>query len=245
MNKVKKIGVLSLLGMLIVGCSCSKVDESTYQAAVNVYEETDGIYFSRVETISVDGEDTYTRKKISAKYLFNSNNMVTNMEYIRSVYTVSSSGANISDSTTKYYYSAERRTLYTHLSSVNRYKKTDVTYDEVFNINVSQGDEMLMIKGNFAPMFQLNEIEDFNIEDDNGKAIVTFAAICPSYEKCASNSDVLTYNYIIGTDGNIESLSYEIVNCDTTHTISYTFYSYGSNNVNIEFPADLESYIEK
>ena len=245
MNKVKKLGILSMLSMIIVGCSCSKVDEKTYESAVNVYETTDGIYFTRLETIIVDGKDTQTRKKIEAKYLFDINKNVMSMDYSRSIYERSSVGSDISSSTTKYYYDGFARTLYTQLNSVNRYKQSGITYDEAFNINVSQYDELLMIKGYFAPVFKLNEVSEFEIKEDDGIANVSFYAVCPSYEKCNSNSEILKYKYVIGRDGTIESISYDIVNGDTTYSIRYTLHAYGSNNVKIKFPEDLESYIEK
>ena len=244
MNKAKKLGVLALLSMLIVGCSCSKVDEKTYEAAVNTYETTDGIYFTRIETIIVEGQDTQTRKKIDAKYLFNSNKDVMGMEYTRAIYQRSSAGSDISSSTTKYYYNGDTRTLYTQLNSVNRYKKTDVSYDDVFNINVSQYDELLMIKGYFAPVFKLNEVSEFDISEEEGKANVSFYAVCPSYEKCNNNSEIIEYKYVISTDGTIESIAYDIVNGETTYSIRYNLYAYGSNNVKIKFPTDLENYIE-
>jgi hypothetical protein len=77
------------------------------------------------------------------------------------------------------------------------------------------------------------------------KAEVKFYAVCPSYEKCAGSSEIIEYNYVIGNNGTIESIAYDIVNDDTTYSIRYTFYGYGSNNVKIELPSDLESYIEK
>lgn len=245
MNKAKKIGVLSLLAMMLVGCSCSKVDETTYEKAVNVYDTTDGINFSRVETITVADEDIYTRKKITAGYLFDSNKNVKEMEYIITTYKMSTAGSSISNNVVKYYYSLDKQTLYTQESSVERYKETNVTYNEKFNINVSEGDQMLMIVGNFAPIFKLNEVSEFTITKNNGKAEVSFLAVCPNYESCSSNSELIKYNYVIGESGTIESLTYDIVIGDTTHNIKYTFHSYGSNNVVISFPNDLESYIEK
>ena len=247
MNKMKKIGVLTLLGMILGGCSCSKVNEDTYESAASVFSSTDGIAFSRIETIQTANEDIKTRKKVDAKYVFDSNKNVISMQYERTTSKLSeASNTNIgSDVVTKYYYNGERKTLYTYSDSVNKYKQKDVNYNDVFNINISEGDELLMIVGSFAPIFKLNEVEGFTIEKEDDKAVVNFHAVCPSYENCTSGSEVIEYEYVIGSDGNIESLSYVITNGSTTNTINYVFHAYGSNNVNIEFPSDLESYIEK
>lgn len=245
MKKIKKFGILSLVALIVSACSCSKVDEKTYENAVSIYQETDAIYFSRLENIEVAGNDTQIKKRVDAKYLFNSNKEVVLMDYSRTEHQTTNLGTNIGSSTMKYYYSGELKTLYTSLDGVSRYKYTGVKYNDVFNVNVSQYDELLMIVGSFAPVFKLNEVAEFSITEADDKAEVSFYAVCPSYEKCNSSSEIIEYNYVIASDGTIESIAYDIVNMDTTYSIRYTFYSYGSNNVKIQLPADLETYIEK
>ena len=104
---------------------------------------------------------------------------------------------------------------------------------------------MLLIVGNLAPIFNLNEVSEFRIDENDGGAIAQFKTTCPSYEHCLNNSQMIDYVVEIDTNGNIASISYDIVNTDVTYSIKYTFFGYGSNNVNIDFPTNLESYVEK
>lgn len=250
MKKIKKFTLLLASFMLAIGCSCSKVNEETYTNAVNTFKSTDALSFSRIEMITNINEDNYTRKRVDAIYTFNSNKEVVNMEYSLVYSEGSNGGASNTSQTKKYYYNNERRTLYTYSkigeSQLDTYKETNVTYNAKFNINACENADCLkMITGNFAPMFNLNEVSEFSIEDKDGTGVVRFKAVCPSYESCASSSQVLDYNLTINKDGNIETLAYDINHGNTTYSIRYTFHGYGSNNVSVEFPADLESYIEK
>jgi len=68
---------------------------------------------------------------------------------------------------------------------------------------------------------------------------------CPNYEHCESSSQMIDYVVELDPNGNIASISYDIVNKDINYSIKYTFFGYGSNNVKVDFPANLESYIEK
>lgn len=250
MKKGKILGFLAIVASLTCGCSCSKIDDTTYENAVNVYKNTDAISFSRIEIIQNEGETSYTRKKTDARYLFNANKQVTGMEHSLTYSDASPNGGSAITKTIKNYYSGERATLYTYSkigeSQLERSKESNVSYDSKFNVNVCDSLDCLnMIVGNFAPIFNLNEVSEFVINDVNGKGEVSFKAVCPSFESCSNSSQIINYNLTIGTDGNIETLSYDIVNGVTTYSIKYTFYGYGSNNVTIEFPSDLESYIEK
>lgn len=248
MKKSRIVSILSLFVVLISGCSCNKVSEETYANAVNIYETTDAIEFTRIETITTEGVDTYTRVKIEAKYTFDINKKVMEMEYTRNEADISSAGNNISDKTTQYYYDGIANVLYTHLPNISggeKIKETNITYEEKFNVNVSQGYELLMIKGYFAPIFKLNEAADFVIEDQDGGAVVRLMAVCPNFENCKDSSEVLIYKYTIGKDGTIQSLSYEIENDNVVRKVNYKFHNYGSNNVKIVTPNDLEGYKEK
>lgn len=250
MKKIKLVGLTMMVGALLTGCSCSKVDENTYINAISSYKSTDAIAFSRIEVIEKEGENTHTRKKIDARYAFDTNREVASMEYSRSDTVTSSGGASTTSGIVKYYYNDATSTIYQYsrlgTQQEDRRKVTNKSYNAKFNVNSCQDlDCSRMIVGNFAPIFELDEVSGFSIEDVDGKGEVTFTAVCPSYESCASSSQFIDYSLTIGEDGNIQSMSYVIVNGDTTHTISYTFYAYGTNNVKITFPSDLESYIEK
>lgn len=250
MKKFKMLALVMAIGALVCGCGCSKVDENTYTNAVNTYKNTDAISFTRLEMISKQGETTYTRKKTDAKYTMNASKTVVDMEYSHTVSTASNSGGSTTNEVTKYYYVNETSTLYTYTKTGTKneqqYKESNIGYNDRFNINSCTDAECLrMIVGSFAPVFDLNEITNFAIVGEDGNAKVSFSAVCPSYENCESNSQLLDYNLTISSDGNIESMEYEIVNGDTTYTVKYTFYAYGSNNVKINFPSNLSSYIEK
>lgn len=252
MKKGKILWSFALVSTLVCGCSCSKVNEQTYENAVNTLKNTDAISFSRIEEIHVEGQSTYTKKRVDANYILDANKEVINMERLLNIYDVSTSeGSTTTKETYKYYYSRERQSLYTYSKigeiQIERYKEKNTTYNKKFNINTCDNlDCMQMIVGNFVPAYKLNELENFNIEDNDGKGIATFTATCPSFESCASNSQVINYTVNIDLNGNIESLSYSIENGNTTHSIKYVFYGYGANNVSVVFPADLESsYLEK
>lgn len=250
MKKIKILGLILAVGALVCGCSCSKADEDTYANAVSTYKSTDAISFSRLETIAKEGEATYTRKLIDAKYAFDSNKKVSKMEYSNTVSIASNNGGTHTQEVTKYYYDNEKTTMYTYYKEGNQtedsYKESDMLYEDKFNINTCMTSDCLrMIVGSFAPIFELNEVSNFSIEGEKEIARVSFSAICPSYENCASNSQLLNYEMTIGSDGNIETLEYEIVNGVNTHVIKYTFYDYGSNNVKVVLPNYLESYNEK
>jgi len=251
MKKFKLLGVLLFVATFICGCSCAKVDETTYENAVNAYKNTDGISFSRVETIVSNNEpNMYSRKKVDATFVFDSNREVSSMQYsfVKSEGSIAN-GVNISE-TKEYYYSQERETLYTYQQmseiQLQRYKESGVTYNSKFNVNSCEDrDCMLLIVGNFAPIFNLNEVSEFRIEENDGGAIASFKTTCPNYEHCESSSQMIDYVVELDPNGNIASISYDIVNKDINYSIKYTFFGYGSNNVKVDFPANLESYIEK
>jgi hypothetical protein len=250
MKKIKLMGLTLVAGALLTGCSCSKVDENTYVNAVSAYNSSDAISFSRIEIITKEGEDSYTRKKIDAKYVFSSNKEVSKMQYSRIDTVNSNGGASSTSEIAETYYNSETNTIYNYFregtQQVYRYKESNKAYNAKYNVNACNDlDCYRMIVGNFAPIFALDEVMNFVIKDNDGKGEATFKAVCPSFENCASSSQLIEYNLTIGENGNIESLSYEIVNGDSTHTINYTFYSYGSNNVEVDIPKDLSSYKEK
>lgn len=247
--KNKLLGFISLMALFVCGCSCSKINENTYSNAVNIFKNTDAISFSRIEIVQKEGESVYTRKRSDASYIFDIDGHVSKMSFEATYSQGGSGGASGSSQTLKYYYSDERRTFYTYSkqgeSQLERYKESNVSYDDKININVCQDNAcQLMIVGNFAPIYALNEVSDFNIEDENGIGKATFKAICPSFESCESASQVIDYTLTINNNGNIDSLNYEIVNGDTKYTITYSFNKYGSD-VKVTFPSDLESYNEK
>ena len=66
---MKKKGLISfVIAMLICGCSCSKVNETTYNNAVSDFNSTDAISFTRIEK-TVDNNDTsiYTKVTINVE----------------------------------------------------------------------------------------------------------------------------------------------------------------------------------
>lgn len=250
MKKIKKFALLLASFALVSGCGCAKVDETTYTNAVNVFKSTDAISFSRIEVITTSDSEDYTKKRTDATYTFDSNKNVVDMAYSLTFYDGDSSGNSATSAVKKYYYSNESQTLYTYYkigeSQLDKYKKRNVTYDALFNVNICNDlDCYKMINGNFAPIFNLNAVSEFSIEDNNGEGIVRFKAICPSYESCDGNSQILDYNLTINKSGNIETLSYDIHKENTKYSITYTFHGYGSNNVEVIFPSDLGSYKEK
>ena len=250
MKKWRLLSGIIALTSFIGGCSCSKVDDSTYISAVETYKNTDAIGFTRVEIIKVEGQTTYVRKKVEANYIFDSNKDVERMSYSLLVTENNSGGGSDVSLSSTYHYSKDSETLYNHYkigkSQEERYKYTNTTYSDNFNANKCNDSNCnLMILTNLAPIYSFDEISEFRIEEKDGGAIAHYKGICPGYENCASNSQMLDYTMRINKDGNIESLSYEIVNGSTTNTITYGFSGYGSNEVVVILPAQLDSYIEK
>lgn len=250
MKKINILGIILAISAFVGGCSCSKVSEKTYSNAVNVYKSSDAISFSRLETISKNGENTYTRKLTDAKYIFDASKNVAKMEYSHTVSIASTNGSSHTEEITKHYYDGEKNTVYTYYKSGSQteesYKESNKSYSDKFNINTCVNYECLrMIVGSFAPVYELNEVDNFIIDGNKDSATINFSAICPSYEHCTSNSQLIDYTMTISSDGNIDTLEYEIINGEYTYLVKYTFYAYGSNNVKVLLPSYLENYKEK
>ena len=207
MKKTKFLSLICVLAFIVGGCSCKKIDEETYENAVSIYKSSDALSFSRLEIISKKGETTYSRKKIDAKYIFDSKRNVTLMQYSRVEGEGSNTGGNSIKDTIKYYYSLDEGYFYVHSiigeSNLDRYKEEAVSYNSKFNVNVcddTDKDCLLLISNNLAPVFNLNEVSDFNVNDDS---TITFKAVCPNYEHCSSNSEIIDYTITLNDDGNI------------------------------------------
>ncbi len=246
MKKFKILSAFVVLGCLISGCGCNKANEETYSKAVSTYTNSDAISFSRLEIVSTKGQDTELRKMINAKFIFNSDNNVSKMQYSRSDKETGQIGSATQPKTTTYYYSSNDGHVYTYIkpdeTQFERYKEAVASYEDKFNVNTCEDNDKdcaLLTRTNIAPIFNLNEVSDFNI---TGDGVATFKAVCPSFEHCSSNSEVLEYRVELNNDGNIGIVEYQIVNGDTTYSIKYVFDGYGSNNVKITFPEDLKNY---
>ena len=69
---MKKKGLISLLvAILMCGCSCGRVDESTYEHAISSFNSSDAISFTRIEKV-VDKADSnsYTKTTINGSFVF-------------------------------------------------------------------------------------------------------------------------------------------------------------------------------
>ena len=77
MKKTKFLSLIGVLAFIVGGCSCSRINEETYEKAVSIYKSSDALSFSRLEIISKKGETTYSRKKTDAKFIFDSKRNVT------------------------------------------------------------------------------------------------------------------------------------------------------------------------
>ena len=252
MKKIKFLSMIALASSLVAGCSCSKVDESTYESAVSAFKSTDAISFVRVETIITEGASTYDRKRVEASYIFDSNKKVDLMSYsLHETTEINSAGSGGGRSDIRnYYYDNSESTLYKYEKIGDsdavgtRYTNTD--YDSRFNsIKCDSNDCLFMVVGNLAPVYTLDEITEFNIQEDEDSAVVTYKGICPGYENCENNSQMIDYTIRINSDGNIESLSYNVVNGKTTHSIKYAFSAYTTNKVSITLPSEIKNYEEE
>ena len=250
MNKSGFFAAFAMGALLVSGCSCSRIDENTYSSAVSTYKTTDAISFTRVEDVHQAGQVMYTRKKSDGQFVFDSNGKVETMQYFTSYSDVGTNGANTVRQINRYYYNGSNNTYYTYFrdgeNQLLRYKEVVNSYEDRININTcDDSDCYLRISKNFAPVYNLNEISNFTIKNENGKGRATFKGICPGFENCASNDQMLDYEVVVGTNGNLELLTYTIVNGDVTYNITYNFAGFGSNNVNITLPAELDNYSDK
>lgn len=246
MKRIKFLCLLAIGILTVSGCSCSKINQETYEKAIKNYNTTDAMEFSRIEIISTAGESIYQRKKIEAKFIFDSNRNVSKMEYSLLVSEGNSGGASTEiNQSVKYFYNNDTMYTYSKLGSsqLEKYKETGLSYEDKFNVNTCQDNDcMLLIEQNIVPVFALNSVTFFEISEE-GKA--TFKASCPTFENCASSNELIEYTVVIDKDANIKTIAYEIVNGEITYSIKYSFNKFGSNNVNIQFSGELDSYIEK
>lgn len=241
---MKLKGILSLaLVAIICGCSCGRVNETTYNNAVSNFNSSDAISFVRISD-EVDNNDSssYKRNKINASFIFDTNRSGEVMEFY---YKVEDSVMRDVNSTVEYYYSSIANTLYrkkvvTGVSEENI--KEPLNYNSYFNVhNCSTVACRVAILTNIAPIFEIEDINEFIIEKVDDEAVVTYSAACPVFENCQGH-EKLDYTLIIGGDGNAKNLSYEIVGETTTTKVSYAFEKFGIKNVDIIFPTELENY---
>ena len=243
---MKLKGILSLaLALIVCGCSCGRVNETTYKNAITNFNTTDAIDFERIEKIIAnDDPSSYTKTVVEGTFVFDTNR---SGEVMESRYLIKDYVAADNRSTLEYYYSSISNTLYRKKIiaglSEDRIKES-MEYDEYFNIhNCSTTACRIAMPTNIAPIIDIEDVNGFVIEKVEDEAIATYTAACPSYENCQGNEKI-DYELIICGDGNIVGLSYTIPGQTTTTTISYHFKNYGSDKVVISFPTELESYID-
>jgi len=142
---MKKGFIAFVIAMLITGCSCSKVDENTYNKAVNDFNSSDAIAFTRIEKVTnkVDVSD-YTKTTIEAKYTFSSNR---NGEVKKMEYSINKSIKEFVSESIVYYYSDSDQTLYRRkmvtTNMVNRTKQM-IYFDNYFKVNRCDSRECLI-----------------------------------------------------------------------------------------------------
>ena len=243
---MKLKGILSLaLVAVICGCSCGRVNETTYKNAVINFNTTDAISFERIEkTTDKNDSSSYTKTVVEGMFIFDTNR---NGEVVESKYVIKDYVVADNRSTLEYYYSSISNTLYRKKIiaglSEDRVKES-MEYEDYFNIhNCSTSSCRAAISTNIAPIINIEDVNGFVIEKEEDEAVATYTAACPTYENCQGNEKI-DYKLIIGGDGNIVGLYYTIPGPTTTTTISYHFKNFGSDKVIISFPTELESYID-
>ncbi len=244
MKKTKGLISLAIVAILC-GCSCGRVNETTYNNAINNFNSTDAISFTRIENVTSKADpSSYSRTIIDAKFIFDGNK---NGDIVEAEYKISDYVLSTKVSSNDYYYVDVTNTLYSkkQIPGVLEERiKESTSYEDYFNIhNCSTTSCRVGIQTNLAPIFSIDDVHGFVIEKIDGEAVATFSAACPAFENCKGN-EMLDYKLIIGGDGNVLSLYYTIDGKNDTTTISYKFNNYGSNDVTISFPNDLDSYID-
>ena len=242
----KLLPICALFALLVTGCSCSKATEKTYENAYSVYKNTDAIKFTRIEEIRETGKTTYLQKRVDASFLFDTNGEVVKMHYTLKYTDVSNSGSSSLKQTNEYYFDRNLQEFYSYskVGATQEIKNKEhiAHYSDKIDINKCDNrDCYLMILANLTPIKRLDEVTGFTIEDENGEGIVSYTAVCPSFEECNNSSQTLDYSLTIDKKGNISRLSYVIPNEDLETTVKYTFHGYGSNNVSIDFPNTLRN----
>lgn len=243
---MKLKGLLSLgLIAIICGCSCGKVNETTYINAVSNFNSSDAMSFTRIEDVfENDSSTAKTRTRVDAAFIFDVNRSGEVMEVH---YKIETYDSHVLSGVLDYYYSAITHTMYREkvVSGVSGEKiKENMEYEDHFNVHGCETTACrVAILSNLAPILEIEDVNGFVIEKEDDEAVATFSAACPVYEVCKGN-DKLDYTLRIGGDGNIKNLSYTISDLDTTTRISYSFTGFGANNVEIEFPSSLNGYVD-
>lgn len=242
---MKKKGILSFIMVAILcGCSCSNVNETTYNNAVSNFNSSDAVSFTRIEKVEEnDNPSSYSTTKISATFVFdnNRNGSVMDMKY-----TIDNSTGTTPITTYEYYYSGEASTLYRkkkiHNDSESKIKES-MAYEEYFNNNNCDDTACrVAMPENIAPIFSIEDVQNFQIVQEGEEAVATYTAACPYFESCKKGTQ-LNYKLIIGGSGDIVGLYYTISGEKTTSTISYSFTKYGKDKIEIVFPNELKQYI--
>lgn len=246
MKKIKLLSLLLAFPLILSGCGCNRISQETYTRAVDNFNNTDALEFSRIEVITKDGEKFYERKKIDSKIVFGPNKSVIKMYYSLLV-TEGSTGGSSTETNKYLQYHYVNNYLYTYLkeggNQLDEYKEKIGAYDNAFNINTCEDNDcMLLIDKNIAPVFKIDSLENFEISKDG---VAKFKSSCPSFENCDSNNELIDYVVTVDKDANIKTISYDIKKNDITYSIKYSFSAYGSNNVDIVFPGNLDTYVEK
>ena len=101
---MKLKGILSLaLALIVCGCSCGRVNETTYKNAITNFNTTDAIDFERIEKITVnDDPSSYTKTVVEGTFVFDTNR---SGEIMESRYLIKDYVADDNRSTLEYYYS--------------------------------------------------------------------------------------------------------------------------------------------
>ena len=241
---MKKKGILSLaLIAILCGCSCSNVNENTYNNAVSNFNSSDAISFTRIEKVEENNNpSSYSTTQVTGTFVFDTNR---NGSVLDAKYVIEKSKGTTPISTHEYYYNSDAATLYLkkniHSDSVTTTREP-MAYDEYFNnSNCDDTACRIAMPTNIAPIYTIEDVQNFVITQEGEEAIATYNAACPYYENCKKGA-VINYRVIIGGSGDIVGLYYTIQGDTTTTTISYSFTKYGSNEISIIFPNELEHY---
>ena len=110
MKKIKLMGLTLVVGALLTGCSCSKVDENTYVNAVSAYNSSDAISFTRIEKVEEkNNQSSYSTTTINGTFIFDTNRSGNVLDV---KYTIDYSKGTTPITSYEYYYNSDAAMLF-------------------------------------------------------------------------------------------------------------------------------------
>lgn len=227
---------------LVLGCSCSKVNEETYDKAYQKLVDSKGYKFRRTESITGENNKSYTYVS-EVEFLFDDNKNVLYMSYEKD----GSEYAPTSHVLYKYF--KDSQTLYKNINSTTT-KETGIKYSDRFSIEMcgdSDYDCKLLTNNFIFPRININNVTDFKIEKEGNEAVATFKSNIVNFEKTSNLEQLIDYTFYIDANLNITRIEYSFIskeeNNTNSHVVLYEFIESDYTKIIPSLPVNSEKYI--